>query len=87
MPRSVGVEVMAAGVLPKPGTKVGPCKGRCKHRDCAQTRSEAASQCQFCAKAIGYGVGFYRSRLTGELAHAFCFEEAVERNDLRVGLF
>ena len=78
---------MAAGVLPRPGSKVGPCKGKCGHRDCAQTKGDAAAVCRFCAKAIGYGVGFYRSQLDGGLAHAFCLEEAVERNDARVGLF
>lgn len=78
---------MAAGILPAPGTKVGPCKAKCKHRDCAQTKADAAAGCRFCTKAIGFNVGFYRSRLDGGLAHAFCFEEAVERNDARVGLF
>lgn len=78
---------MAAGVLPKPGSKVGPCVKRCKHRDCAQTKQDAAEACRFCQKPIGYDVGFYRARLSGELAHAFCFEDAVERNDARVGLF
>lgn len=78
---------MAAGILPAPGTKVGPCKGKCSHRDCAKTKDDASAECRFCAKPIGYGVGFFRSRLSGELAHAFCFEEAVERNDARVGMF
>lgn len=78
---------MAAGILPRPGTKIGPCKGKCQHRDCAQTKADALSPCRFCRKAIDYGVGFYRARLSGELAHAFCFEEAVERNDARVGSF
>lgn len=78
---------MAAGILQVPGSKLGPCETRCKHRDCAQTKGDAASLCRLCQKAIGYGVGFYRSRLTGELVHAFCFEAAVERNDARVGLF
>lgn len=78
---------MAAGLLPKPGTKIGPCKGTCKHRDCAETKRDAATPCRFCAKAIGYGVGFYRARMSGELAHAVCFKEAVERNDARVGMF
>jgi hypothetical protein len=78
---------MAAGVLQKPGSKLGPCKTACKHRDCSQTKGEAAAPCRLCQKPIGYGVGFYRSRLTGELAHAMCFEEAVEKNDARVGLF
>ena len=78
---------MAAGILQKPGSKVGPCREACKHRDCQQTRQDAAALCPFCRKAISYGVGFYRARLSGDLAHAMCFEEAVERNDARVGLF
>lgn len=78
---------MAAGILPKPGTKLGPCVKKCKHRDCAETKQMIAAVCPFCQKAIGAGVGFYRARLSGDLAHAFCFEAAVERNDARVGLF
>lgn len=78
---------MAAGVLPKPGSKLGPCKGACKHRDCAMTRADAASPCRFCGKPIGYGESFFRARLDGGLAHAWCVDEAVERNDARLGLF
>lgn len=78
---------MAAGILPAPGTKVGPCKAKCSHRDCAQTKADAAATCRFCQKSIGYGVGFFRARLSGALAHAFCVEEAVERNDARLGEF
>lgn len=78
---------MAAGILPKPGTKVGPCKGKCSHRDCAQTRQDAATPCRFCQKPIGYGENFIRARLTGALAHAWCADEAVERNDARIGEF
>ena len=79
---------MAAGVLPKPGTKVGPCKSKtCGHRDCAATRAEAASSCRFCSEAIGYGRMFVRARFDGSLAHVVCLEEAVDRNDARVGLF
>jgi len=78
---------MAAGILPAPGTKVGPCKTACKHRDCAQTKAEAASLCPFCEKAIGYGVGFFRLMGLGQLAHAFCYEEAVERDDPRTVVF
>lgn len=78
---------MAAGVLPKPGTKVGPCKGRCRHLDCRQTREDAAASCRFCGETIGYERGFVRSRLTGALAHEVCLEDAAERNDARVGLF
>ena len=78
---------MAAGILPKPGSKLGPCVETCKHRDCAQTKQDAAQPCRFCQKAIGYGVGFIRARLSGALAHDFCTHEAVERNDARLGEF
>lgn len=78
---------MAAGVLPNPGTELGPCVGRCRHKDCAQTRRDAVTPCRFCAVPVGYEHSFYRSRLTGELAHAACLEDATERNDARVGLF
>lgn len=78
---------MAAGVLAKPGAEYGPCMKRCKHLDCKETRREAASACRFCAKAIGFDSAFFRSRLSGDLAHRHCLEDAVERNDARVGLF
>lgn len=78
---------MAAGILSKPGSKFGPCEKGCKHKDCAQTRAMMAEPCRFCRKPIGAGVGFVRARLTGALAHAFCVEEAVERNDARLGEF
>lgn len=78
---------MAVGVLPKPGSKLGPCKTECKHRDCAQSRAMAAEACRFCGKPIGYDDGFLRARLSGALAHAVCVDEAVERNDARLGEF
>jgi len=78
---------MAAGILSAPGTRVGPCKTACKHRDCAQTKADAAAFCVFCGKAIGYGVGFFRARLSDALAHALCLEDAVERNDPWLGEF
>jgi hypothetical protein len=78
---------MAMGILAAPGTKVGPCKTKCGHIDCRQTRADAAAQCRFCGKAIGYGVGFIRARLTGALAHDDCAHEAMERNDARLGEF
>lgn len=79
---------MAAGTLPAPGTKFGPCKkAKCGHKDCAATRADAAALCRFCNKAIGYGEAFYRARLSGALAHWLCVEEAVEKNDARLGEF
>ena len=78
---------MAAGILQGPGKKLGPCRSACKHRDCVETREQAASPCRFCQKAIGYETRFYRSGFSGDLAHGVCLEEAVEKNDARVGLF
>lgn len=78
---------MAASVISKPGSEHGPCKGRCKHRDCRQTVTDAQSACRFCLKPIGYETLYYRARFDGCLAHATCLETAVERNDARVGLF
>jgi len=77
---------MAAGILPLPGTKIGPCKEECKHKDCAHTRQIAESICPECQKAIGYETRFYNLR-KGELvsnsdfegyAHADCVEEQYE---------
>jgi hypothetical protein len=76
---------MAAGVLPKPGSKFGPCRAACKHRDCQQTKRDAFTVCRFCSQSIGYDVRFVRARLSGSLAHESCLESAVERNDARVG--
>jgi hypothetical protein len=78
---------MAAGILPKPGTKHGPCKAKCGHVDCGQTKTDAVTQCRFCLKPIGYSTRYVRARFDGCLAHEVCLEEAVERNDARVGLF
>lgn len=79
---------MAAGVLQKPGTKLGPCKSKaCGHRDCAATRADAASLCRFCNEPITYGRAFVRARFDGSLAHDVCLEQAAGRNDARVGLF
>lgn len=57
---------MAAGTLPKPGTKLGPCKSKrdgvvkgCSHRDCLTTRRMAEEVCRFCGDMIGYDRRFY----------------------------
>jgi len=67
---------MAAGVLPKPGTKYGPCLAGCEHRDCAQTRADADTPCHWCSLPIGYGVGHYRT--DAGPTHAECEERAAE---------
>ncbi len=77
---------MAAGTIAPRGTQYGPCKGKCKHKDCAATRVMAKSICPGCKKAIGYDTPFYSIRL-GEwptdfhfqgYVHATCTEEAHE---------
>ena len=68
---------MAAGILPKPGTKHGPCK-RCEHIDCRQTRRDAESLCRVCQRPIGYQTRFYRETDPpgrNNLVHAACVEQ------------
>lgn len=78
--------IMAAGILSRPGSKLGPCK-RCEHIDCRESRAMAAADCRFCQKPIGYGVRYVAARLTGCLAHERCVDDAVTRNDARLGEF
>ena len=69
---------MAAAALPKPGTKYGPCKKACEHRDCAETRRMVAQICHFCNTAIGYDRRFYTDPDNrDQLVHASCLEDAV----------
>lgn len=72
---------MAAGTLPKPGTRYGPCEDGCLHRDCAETRRMAAELCGICETAIGYDVRFYDEGGRDErgLVHATCLEQEVEQ--------
>ena len=67
---------MAAGILPNPGTKYGPCKTECKHRDCANTREDAQRLCSLCQRSINYETRYYRSN--AGLDHALCAERAAE---------
>ena len=46
-------------MLSKPGTECGPCVGKCKHKDCAENRSMAATPCVYCDKPIGYDTKYY----------------------------
>jgi len=68
---------MAAGILPKPGTKLGPCTGTCKHKDCKESREMAASVCGICDEPIGFDHRFY-SRESGGYVHADCYEGWAE---------
>jgi len=72
---------VAAGTLPAPGTKLGPCADACEHRDCAQTRAEAEQTCRVCDKPIGYETRFYVDsiqRAVRKLVHAACLEAEAE---------
>lgn len=66
---------MAAGTLPEPGSKHGPCADPCAHTDCAETRRMAETPCHVCGKPIGYERPFYREGLT--LSHAACLEDSI----------
>jgi hypothetical protein len=68
---------MAPASLPKPGTKYGPCKGPCEHRDCAETRRTAEFACPTCTTPIGYDRLFYKT--DGSYEHAYCAEDRTER--------
>jgi len=85
---------MAAGSLPRPGTKYGPCVAGydaggtemfCAHLDCAQTRAMAATHCAVCGEPIGYDDGTYHSRFYSmtdnprALKHADCAEREAGR--------
>lgn len=45
---------MAWSMIPTPGTKYGPCKEECSHKDCNQSRSIANKICPYCNQFIGY---------------------------------
>lgn len=69
-------------ILPKPGQlgrdgrEIGPCVNPCTHRDCQQTREQAAAPCVHCTKPIGYGVPMYFLG-DGKLSHADCEQKAA----------
>lgn len=69
---------MAAGTIPSPGSKYGPCKSACQHRDCAENREDAASACRHCGKPIGFDTRMYADGHPRKFVHAACEEAAVE---------
>lgn len=68
---------MAAGTLPAPGSKYGPCKGECAHTDCALTRKMSGDECRLCEQAIGYDTRFYVNDAK-QPVHADCYEDQIE---------
>ncbi|MCE5280804.1 MAG: hypothetical protein LLG93_01775 [Deltaproteobacteria bacterium] len=79
---------MAPGVLPKPGTKLGPCSTPCVHRDCEAVRTTASSICPGCKKPIGYDRAYYQVEAddtwvppgTAGPWHAACLEDQYEKH-------
>ena len=69
---------MAAGTIPSPGSKYGPCADECAHTDCACSRTMAGGICTICGGEIGYERAFYQQRGGKEaergvgLVHAAC---------------
>ena len=45
---------MSYGILPTPGSKLGPCAESCEHRDCAAAPRMAAHVCRECGGIVGY---------------------------------
>lgn len=74
---------MAAGYLSPPGAKYGPCRGTCKHKDCAETRETSARSCELCGEPIGYDKNFYQAEQWRKLTHAVCLETQVEQETTR----
>lgn len=78
-------------VVPDRGAAGGPCPGFCAHADCSTQRAMAGACCAYCRQPIGHSTRFYRvddpperawqqdmSAWSSRLAHASCFEEAVQ---------
>lgn len=57
-------------IIPKPGTKLGPCV-RCNHRDCAALRVQARETCVLCGREIGYETAVTADS-EGKSAHFDC---------------
>lgn len=79
---------MAAGMLSSPGTEYGPCENDCDHRDCAATRTMAATVCRICKVQIGYDRRFYSEgdpakMVRRGLVHAVCLHEEIESLEAR----
>jgi hypothetical protein len=70
---------MAAGSLGKPGSKYGPCKKRCEHRDCALSRLQAAAVCRLCKRPIGYDRSFFVEGSPLTLLHESCAQDEADQ--------
>ena len=68
---------MASGYISKPGSEYGPCKDKCKHKDCAGLRKIAKSICSICNERIDYERHMYKEG--DRYVHAVCLEEKIEQ--------
>lgn len=68
---------MAGASIPRPGTELGPCKGRCHHRDCKASREQAAQVCSLCSKRIGYNRNWVNDPEHGPV-HELCLVIKIE---------
>ena len=82
---------MAAGTLPAPGKiidgeEIGPCREDCEHKECAETRRMAATDCHYCLRPIGYDTPFFNHDVTGDgdrrLVHAQCLSAMLRQGSL-----
>jgi len=72
---------MGWGIFAKPGSKYGPCKKDCHHRDCKSTKEDAAKICRICGKPIGFETKFYSDNKTPDgLVHALCLWEEIDQS-------
>ena len=79
---------MSATWISAPGTKYGPCKEACGHRDCAASRADAEKVCKYCGKFIGYETAYYadgpeKDRFAS-LVHQICELKAIEAEESKV---
>jgi hypothetical protein len=77
---------MAPGRLQSPGSEYGPCVEKCFHLDCANTRTIAESNCEYCNEPIGYERGYYElfhqsdkpHERTIYWVHSSCHQDAID---------
>lgn len=83
---------MASGFLPEPGKvvdgeEIGPCKDGCEHKDCLETLRQAATECFYCLRPIGFETAFVNHDVTGDGAMRLCHTPCVQKilRDGRLG--
>jgi hypothetical protein len=49
---------MTYSVIPRPGSRLGPCVPVCRHRDCLENREQALWACFLCHHPLGFEVAW-----------------------------